>query len=158
MADKSLRADKISDARESTRVHTTDARAERRGHDRHTAGANTTGAHQAVTAHTNAQGQGNDTDKRSNMESLGMQHGNDNVDGPTYSGYGKTGSSLVLFLITFLLFAFGIYALGWYPGGGWLGWIIALVCMIAPWFIIFHLTSSKTNRAPRKTSTELTQL
>ncbi|MDO4917107.1 MAG: hypothetical protein Q3974_05755 [Rothia sp. (in: high G+C Gram-positive bacteria)] len=105
-----------------------------------------------------AHNQQDDGEKRSNVESLGMQQGSDNPRGPQHSGEGRLGGNLVIFIISMAIFVFGLWLLGMYPGGGPIWWIVSIVVMVLPWGLCFHAFSSKTNSAKRVSSTELTQL
>ncbi len=105
-----------------------------------------------------------ESEKRSNVETLGLQkegRGFEEAHGPTYSGQGQIGSSLVIFVILFVVFLLGLYMLGFYPEGimgghGVIPWIIALILLIVPWGIVYHLMSSKTNTKTRENGVDLT--
>lgn len=86
-----------------------------------------------------------ESEKRSNVESLGMQKGVDTYNGPTHSGHGQLGSSIIQFIICFAILLGALYALGTYPEGGaiWFAGGIALFGLA--FFIPQHLLPSKTN-------------
>ena len=86
-----------------------------------------------------------ESEKRSNVESLGMQEGTDTFTGPTHSGHGQLGSSIVQFVICFAVLLFCLYALGTYPEGGAYWFAGAVLLFGVAFFIPFHLLPSKTN-------------
>ncbi|WP_346845850.1 hypothetical protein [uncultured Rothia sp.] len=99
-----------------------------------------------------------DAAERSNVETLGMQHGQDNPRGPQHSGEGRLGENILVFVVAMAIFCFGIFSLGFYPDGGWIWWTVSTLLLIVSWFIVFHLLPSKTNNSVRQSGTELTQL
>ncbi|MBM7051377.1 hypothetical protein [Rothia sp. ZJ1223] len=107
------------------------------------ASAHTT-ASAAGTHHTNE----SEAEKRSNVETLGVQEG-DYFNGghPYYSGTKDLGGSIVMFVVCMAILLGSLWAFGTYPEGGWI-WFTGGILLYGLTFIIpTLLLPSKTTHA-----------
>lgn len=94
--------------------------------------------------------------KRSNVESLGMESGAPARSGaPQHSGTKELGSNIALFVLCFAVLLGCFYALGTYPEGGWIWWTVAIILYAAAFLIPLWILPSKTNEAVHGGGTEL---
>ncbi|ORC15480.1 MULTISPECIES: hypothetical protein [Rothia] len=104
-------------------------------------------------AKTNAQAE---AEKRSNVESLGMESGAPARSGaPQYSGTKELGSNIALTIFCIALLFACFYALGTYPEGGWIWWTVAVVLYGITFLVPLWILPSKTNERTRSDGTDL---
>lgn len=87
-----------------------------------------------------------EAEKRSNVESFGMESGAPARNGtPQYSGTKELGSNIALFVLCFVLLLGCLYTLGMYPEGGWGWWTVAVLLYGVTFIIPLWFLPSKTN-------------
>lgn len=97
-----------------------------------------------------------DAEKRSNVESLGMESGSPARSGtPQHSGTQELGSNIALFVFCMVLLLACFYTLGMYPEGGWIWWTVAVLLYGATFIIPLWFLPSKTNERAHKGGTDL---
>lgn len=97
-----------------------------------------------------------EAEKRSNVESLGLESGNPPRSGtPQHSGTKEMGSNIALFVLCFGILLGCFYALGTYPEGGWIWWSIAIALYALAFMIPLWVLPSKTNEAVYSGGTDL---
>lgn len=99
-------------------------------------------AHESKTSHRAE----TDAEKRSNVETLGMQE-EDYFNGghPYYSGTKHLGSNIAMFVFCMLGLLATFWALGTYPDGGWFWFSAAIIFYAITFAIPTLILPSKTS-------------
>lgn len=100
---------------------------------------------QAEHAHTT---EAEDAKKRSNVETLGLQE-DDYFNGgkPYYSGTQHFASNIAMFVFCMLGLVATFWALGTYPDGGWVWFVVGILCYAVTFMIPTLILPSKTTHA-----------